>query len=567
MPLANSLFGKFYSISSWCFFKVGENFEIILSEQGARMGCVVGSFAFCLAVQDVYEEVLSKFPELKAKAIVDDFTGAVLPPQSEEEQEEFRCRTGAMFAELAERALELTGLELNFGKCHVLVPPGTTPPREEWLPKGISIEMQGLRVAGTPVGTDAYCEKFMEAQCRDAIKKLEALQGIDPQAGIKLLKTCVVPSLPFFLQVIPSQLVLPCLERFDEAVVACVLGLLSTKEARAPECSKSRMERAILKLQLPTRHMGLGCTSMARIAPAAFWSSVAAACVHDDELNQDKIGLMRFADTTLTLVRASLGAPSDSSCEGCLPLVASDWLGTFYVVKYDLNPDLKLQRVLSAVAQANAAKELEERILHTVDWTVTDSDRVNFSTPTVNPLFFCASLASRFNRLEPELFISFTRFFLGLPQLTRLGRPIEVEGVDYPMVTCLDDHWMTNADEKRRYMDLHGNHACGSCPSAAAGQSKRHDGLKHLVIHMGKRAGLQTKLEPSTHSLLLHFYSEKECAKMFPKNLPKKRQENLRNLVADAAEHEAQGPHQGTAGRQQKQRTGRCESGRGLNLH
>ena len=84
-----------------------------------------GSFAFCLAVQDVYEEVLIKFPELKAKAIVDDFTGAVIPPQGDEEQEEFWCRTGAMFAELAERALELTGLELNFGKCHVLVPPGT----------------------------------------------------------------------------------------------------------------------------------------------------------------------------------------------------------------------------------------------------------------------------------------------------------------------------------------------------------------------------------------------------------------------------------------------------------
>ncbi len=51
MPLLTSLFNLFYTVYGACFYAVGEVVELIWSAEGARMGCVLGTFGFDLALQ------------------------------------------------------------------------------------------------------------------------------------------------------------------------------------------------------------------------------------------------------------------------------------------------------------------------------------------------------------------------------------------------------------------------------------------------------------------------------------------------------------------------------------
>ena len=81
-PQLTSLFNLFYARDSLCFFTVGGEVRVVLSQEGSRMGCVLGSFGFDLVVQDVYEAAQALLPAAVVKALTDDFNAAVPPQQS-----------------------------------------------------------------------------------------------------------------------------------------------------------------------------------------------------------------------------------------------------------------------------------------------------------------------------------------------------------------------------------------------------------------------------------------------------------------------------------------------------
>ena len=56
-PSLLSLFQKFYSKESCCFFDLESEVLLLEAHDGARIGCRMGSFAFGLTVQDPYEVV------------------------------------------------------------------------------------------------------------------------------------------------------------------------------------------------------------------------------------------------------------------------------------------------------------------------------------------------------------------------------------------------------------------------------------------------------------------------------------------------------------------------------
>ena len=76
--------------------------------------------------------------------------------------------------------MKTAGLSLNFGKCHALAPAAIADPKPNTLPKGTSLEREGLRLAGAPIGTDDYCRRYVELQVRDANSKMKALKGFYP---------------------------------------------------------------------------------------------------------------------------------------------------------------------------------------------------------------------------------------------------------------------------------------------------------------------------------------------------------------------------------------------------
>ena len=84
-PALTGIFNTFYALDSMCFFRIEEKMEIIWSTEGSRMGCVMGSFGFDLTVQDIYEAIAAKYPSAVTKALTDDLTLGVPPPDSPEE--------------------------------------------------------------------------------------------------------------------------------------------------------------------------------------------------------------------------------------------------------------------------------------------------------------------------------------------------------------------------------------------------------------------------------------------------------------------------------------------------
>ncbi len=52
-PELNALMNLYYTVDGVCFFAVDGVVEVILSAEGVRMGCPLGSFGFDLALQAV----------------------------------------------------------------------------------------------------------------------------------------------------------------------------------------------------------------------------------------------------------------------------------------------------------------------------------------------------------------------------------------------------------------------------------------------------------------------------------------------------------------------------------
>src|SRR5436190_23372786 len=56
-PALLRLFQHYYSSESICFYNLNSDVRLVKSAEGARIGCRLGSFAFALTVQDLYETI------------------------------------------------------------------------------------------------------------------------------------------------------------------------------------------------------------------------------------------------------------------------------------------------------------------------------------------------------------------------------------------------------------------------------------------------------------------------------------------------------------------------------
>jgi hypothetical protein len=65
--------------------------EVIYSEEGARMGCILGSLAFGITMMPVYETLGREFPELLSVAHTDDNPVGVPPPADGDWNRQLRC--------------------------------------------------------------------------------------------------------------------------------------------------------------------------------------------------------------------------------------------------------------------------------------------------------------------------------------------------------------------------------------------------------------------------------------------------------------------------------------------
>ena len=85
-PSLLSLFQKYYTKESICFFDIESEVRLLQTDEGARIGCKLSSFAFALTVQDSYERVSRELRRAKdgscIKAATDDVI-AISKPKNE----------------------------------------------------------------------------------------------------------------------------------------------------------------------------------------------------------------------------------------------------------------------------------------------------------------------------------------------------------------------------------------------------------------------------------------------------------------------------------------------------
>ena len=227
-PELTAAFNMYYARDSICFFIIDGAAHIVLSMEGSRMGCVLGSFGFCLTVQDIYESIQKRFPHLICKALTDDFmiSSPVVLSDADPENDNPKTTAVETCIEVFKliQAKDIAGLLTLNDKCTLLLPPGLPLPEE--LPDGLVASREGTKIAGAPVGTDQFTYRSVTNLVRRAQTTLKALNGIDPQVGFLLLRRCVSCALTYLSQVTPPLFMLGSLRNFDDRMFECAMQLI-----------------------------------------------------------------------------------------------------------------------------------------------------------------------------------------------------------------------------------------------------------------------------------------------------------------------------------------------------
>ena len=122
-PQLTSLFNLFYTVDGACFFTVDEVVETIWSAEGVRMGCLLGSLGFDLALQGPLERCAKKHSDTLLRSLTDDCNMATLLPRDRDEAKAAVLKLRGALADLQEDAKQSLRLDLNLSKCALLLPP------------------------------------------------------------------------------------------------------------------------------------------------------------------------------------------------------------------------------------------------------------------------------------------------------------------------------------------------------------------------------------------------------------------------------------------------------------
>ena len=518
-PALTGVFNLFYALDSPCLFKVGDEYRVIMSTEGSRMGCTMGSFGFDLTVQDIYEAVRARFPMAVCKALTDDFSFAIKPSDDEiENLEETYQVVGNCLESIATESKARANLDLVPSKCNLLLTARASslpPPSPSSLRGGVNV-VTGLRLAGAPLGTGAFCINYINQQQQAVAERIKAVEHIHPQLALQMLSICTSHAPTFYYQVTPPQLTHQAATAHDQLTLDTIWRIMRPAgQPKPPTCSRERLARANAKILLPTRLNGVGVNSAVRTHALAFWSSAVASFNVDEDLNQHRRGLDRFAPYTLEAICSVVGPPSDltrtidTKIPRGNPLAFTD--GSLYVALYDNSPGIKLQKELSDVANqvAHRAHLASCALTHP---TVSESDFILEHSASTQSTIFKAPLSNPFFRFTP---ITFRRFFLQFTRMPNIPNTDQLF-ID-PSFDYLVGHCQANHKHRFPQLDLHNNHGNSGCPSSAFARYTRHNLVNRTIAKHATEAGFDVTIEPDTCTkLLARLYAPNTTAVLFP---------------------------------------------------
>jgi hypothetical protein len=293
--------------------------------------------------------------------------------------------------------------------------------------------------------------------------------------------------------------------------------------------------RAYFKLSLPQPH---GCALFRVVdqAPSAWLLSI-AACLSDQSLFDLRDGLAKYVPFAYQKLQEGLGGKESEYWQGVqhlLPESPEDFLsGTLY------GPDIPLKAGTSRLIMRNVGKSKVDLFQK-----ITGPDR--FSTSLNISDIIAASSISEATRIFSEPFhsaklpfnishqeyIAWTRFFLGLPPPITIGGAEEVVTLDYKAQRCQSDHGV----HVPPYLDANADHASSNCPSTYLARNKKHALFVRVLVKAAQDAGLKTRCEPDSHTLLLGEFSKPDCRRLFPRRPSKQYKVAFEKMVRVSAE-------------------------------
>jgi len=179
-PESTQIFNFFCGIDSPVYL-LNEDLDVTVfnSEEGPRQGCAAGTEGFCLTIHPVIAELQTKYPDFSFRVLTDDVVPIVPPPVIES----FECwqaqyrRYACCLRDLKELSMSLAGLSLNVEKGALLLPagaPAPTPEMRALFPPQFEFRHDGMRIAGSPIGTDAFMHSFVQEKVAEASVKLSS---------------------------------------------------------------------------------------------------------------------------------------------------------------------------------------------------------------------------------------------------------------------------------------------------------------------------------------------------------------------------------------------------------
>jgi hypothetical protein len=527
-PESTDVFNFFYGVDSPVFLLDDElQLCVLRSEEGSRQGCAAGTEAFCLGINPVLIELQARYPEFEFRAVTDDVVPIVPPPASGtfDDWQALYVRYAHCLNDIAVFSLSLAGLRLNQEKGALLLPAGApfpTPEVRALFPKQFEFRQDGMRIAGSPVGTDAFMRDFVQAKVVEASAKLAAIKLVgrkSPHAAHRLLSSCGTKLLCFLAATVPPNICLPFLHDFDSVVEQTFFEIISPT---AFTCSQERMDRAKLKASLPSP-IGCGLFKSSDQGGIAWWASV-SACLSDPLVFKLRYGLTRFADGAWQALLSMHGGPNSKYWSQVKHLYPADSSGLLNGTRYSPLTTHTEKTNKSALKTVSKIRLDTFQKLHAVsllsdeNHTLTPSDVIHASCRSFSGRIFSEPLKKLDQLLNfgPEPYTNFCRFFLALPPAVTLGNATVQAGFDYPVQRCLAVHSGTS-----QFLDANANHASSGCPATCHSRNQKHRSLMRVINNAAHAAGLHTRYEPDTHSLLLGEFSKADCRRVFPKTMSK----------------------------------------------
>ena len=125
-------------------------------------------------------------------------------------------------------SFEYADLSLNLEKSGLLLPRGAPLPSDEVrskFPPSFDFQLAGVRIAGSPIGTDAYMHAFVDEKLKEAHSKVDSIKILglkSPRAAHRLLTCCASKLMSYLSSTVPPHIMLPSLRTFDGFIQAAL---------------------------------------------------------------------------------------------------------------------------------------------------------------------------------------------------------------------------------------------------------------------------------------------------------------------------------------------------------